>query len=392
MPREVAFRMSGLKAAAGGTVALIAAVIIVATLAIGPSSAQPSVQESYVLGPGDTIDIVIYGEPDLSRTVTIKPDGAVSLPLLGEVKAAGRTTTQLAADLTRLYARYLKQPSISVTVREFRVDRIYILGQVSRPGEYQLRPGIGIMELIASAGGPTNRADLAKVVVIRGRTEAFQLNLLEALATNRNPEVKLLAGDVLFVPETDKRIVILGQVNRPGAYDLLEGQRVSDLIAAAGGLTPRAAAQQSFIVRGSEQVPVDLQKVLAGDRDANVALRAGDMMVVPESQNRVAVFGAVNSPGQFTLTEGMKVVDAVALAGGPTGRGRLSQVIIVRVAGGQVKRLEVNLERAIAGRDASQNVLLQSGDIVFVPDRLTVGQAGEWLNLFNLIRLVFGVW
>jgi len=335
---------------------------------------------------------VIYGEPDLSRTVTIKPDGAVSLPLLGEVKAAGRTTTQLAADLTRLYARYLKQPSISVTVREFRVDRIYILGQVSRPGEYQLRPGIGIMELIASAGGPTNRADLAKVVVIRGRTEAFQLNLLEALATNRNPEVKLLAGDVLFVPETDKRIVILGQVNRPGAYDLLEGQRVSDLIAAAGGLTPRAAAQQSFIVRGSEQVPVDLQKVLAGDRDANVALRAGDMMVVPESQNRVAVFGAVNSPGQFTLTEGMKVVDAVALAGGPTGRGRLSQVIIVRVAGGQVKRLEVNLERAIAGRDASQNVLLQSGDIVFVPDRLTVGQAGEWLNLFNLIRLVFGVW
>lgn len=371
-----------------------AAVLVPAMLAVSPSIAQPSpAQEAYILGPGDTIDIVVYGEPDLFRTVTVKPDGAVSLALLGEVKAAGRTTTQLAADLTRLYGKYLKQPSISVTVREFRVDRIYILGQVSRPGEYQLRPGIGIMELLANAGGPTGRADLAKVVVIRGRTEAQQLNLLEAFATNRNPDVKLLAGDVLFVPETDKRIVVLGQINRPGAYELLEGQRVSNLIAAAGGLTVRAAPQKAFIVRGPEQIPVDLEKVLAGNLEANVTLSSGDMLVVPESQNRIAVLGAVNNPGTFGLTEGMKVVEAVALAGGPTGRGTLRQVIIVRVEGGQTKRIVVNLERVLSGQDAGQDTALQNGDIVFVPDRgVTVGQAGEWLNLFNLLRILFGAW
>jgi len=316
----------------------------------------------------------------------------VALALLGEVKAAGRTTTQFAADLTRLYGTYLKQPSISVTVREFRVERVYILGQVSRPGEYQLRPGIGIMELLANAGGPTGRADLAKVVVIRGRTEAQQLNLLEAFATNRNPDVKLLAGDVLFVPETDKRIVVLGQVNRPGAYELLEGQRVSNLIAAAGGLTVRAAPQKAFIVRGPQQIPVDLEKVLAGNLEANVTLGSGDMLVVPESQNRIAVLGAVNNPGTFALTDGLKVVEAVALAGGPTARGRLSQIIIVRVEGGQTKRIPVNLERALSGQDTNQNPVLQSGDIVFVPDRLTIGQAGEWLNLFNLVRILFGAW
>lgn len=371
-----------------------AAVLVPAMLAVSPSIAQPSpAQEAYILGPGDTLDIVVYGEPDLFRTVTVKPDGAVSLALLGEVKAAGRTTTQLAADLTRLYGKYLKQPSISVTVREFRVDRIYILGQVSRPGEYQLRPGIGIMELLANAGGPTGRADLAKVVVIRGRTEAQQLNLLEAFATNRNPDVKLLAGDVLFVPETDKRIVVLGQINRPGAYELLEGQRVSNLIAAAGGLTVRAAPQKAFIVRGPEQIPVDLEKVLAGNLEANVTLSSGDMLVVPESQNRIAVLGAVNNPGTFGLTEGMKVVEAVALAGGPTGRGTLRQVIIVRVEGGQTKRIVVNLERVLSGQDAGQDTALQNGDIVFVPDRgVTVGQAGEWLNLFNLLRILFGAW
>lgn len=370
-------------------VALVAAAACLAAVLSVPAAAQTP-PESYILGAGDTIDVVVYGEADLTRTVTIKPDGTIALPLLGEVKAAGKTTGQLAAELGKLYAKYLKQPSISVTVREFRVDRIYILGQVSRPGEYQLRPGLGIMELLANAGGPTTRADLAKVVVIRGRTEAMQLNVLEALGKNRNPDVKLLAGDVLFVPETDKRIVILGQVNRPGAYELLEGQRVSDLIAAAGGLTAQAGPAGSFIVRGGQQVPVDVKKVLAGDQEANAVLQPGDMMVVPESRNRFAVLGAVNNPGTFNLTDGLKIVDAVAMAGGPTGRGRLSNVILVRVEGGQTKRIEVNLERAIAGRETDQNLALQTGDIVFVPDRVTVGQAGEWLNLFNLIRLVFG--
>lgn len=370
-------------------VALVAAAACLAAVLSVPAAAQTP-PESYILGAGDTIDVVVYGEADLTRTVTIKPDGTIALPLLGEVKAAGKTTGQLAAELGKLYAKYLKQPSISVTVREFRVDRIYILGQVSRPGEYQLRPGLGIMELLANAGGPTTRADLAKVVVIRGRTEAMQLNVLEALGKNRNPDVKLLAGDVLFVPETDKRIVILGQVNRPGAYELLEGQRVSDLIAAAGGLTAQAGPAGSFIVRGGQQVPVDVKKVLAGDQEANAVLQPGDMMVVPESRNRFAVLGAVNNPGTFNLTDGLKIVDAVAMAGGPTGRGRLSNVILVRVEGGQTKRIEVNLERAIAGRETDQNLILQTGDIVFVPDRVTVGQAGEWLNLFNLIRLVFG--
>jgi polysaccharide export outer membrane protein len=135
---------------------------------------------------------------------------------------------------------------------------------------------------------------------------------------------------------------------------------------------------------------VDVQKILAGDQQANVALQPGDMMVVPESRNRFAVLGAVNTPGTFPLTEGLRLVDAVAMAGGPTNRGRLTNVILVRVEGGQTRRIEVNLERALSGRDPEQNPALRNGDIVFVPDRMTIGQIGEWLNLFNLIRLMFG--
>jgi protein involved in polysaccharide export with SLBB domain len=220
----------------------------------------------------------------------------------------------------------------------------------------------------------------------------MQLNLLEAFATNRNPDVKLLAGDVLFIPETDRRTVILGQVNRPGAYEMLAGQRVSDLVAAAGGPTQRAAPEKAFIVRGQEQIPVDLQKVLAGDVASNLQLQPGDMMVVPESQNRIAVMGAVRGPGTFNLVENMKLIDAVAVAGGPTDRANITQVIVVRVEAGKPKPITVNLERALKGSDISQNIALQTGDVVFVPERgFTLGQVAQWLNLANLSRILFGV-
>jgi len=133
--------------------------------------------------------------------------------------------------------------------------------------------------------------------------------------------------------------------------------------------------------------------VLAGNLEANIVLQPGDMLVVPESQNRIAVLGAVNGPGVFALTDGMKVVDAVARAGGPNTRGTLNGVVIVRLEGGETKRTVVNLERALSGQDLTQNVALQAGDVVFVPERgFSLGQIGQWLNMFNLVRIVFGAW
>ncbi len=366
------------------------ALLIVISLLVGLAGravGAPGSDDAYTLVPGDTIEILVLGEPDLSRTVTIKPDGSIALPLIGEIRAGGRTTSQLAGELVRRYARYLKTPSITVAVREFG-GRIYILGQVNRPGEYQVRPGAGVLELLASAGGPTNRADLAKATIIRGKTETIQLNLLEAFAKNKNPDVKLQSGDVLYVPETDRRIIVLGQVNRPGAYDLLEGQRVTELIAAAGGVTPRAALQRAFIMRGAEQITVDLQKILAGNLESNIPLRPGDMVVVPESQNRIAVLGGVNRPGTYDLVDGMKLIDALALAGGQSEQGNLTQVQIIRLEAGTTKTISADVTRALSGQDMSQNVLLQPGDVVYVAaNGLSLS---SFLNIANLLRILFG--
>ncbi len=369
------------------------ALLIACSLMVGLAGSAvgaPAGKDQYVLGPGDTIEILVLGDPDLSRTVAIKPDGTIALPLVGEVTAAGKTTSRLAAELVGRYSKYLKAPSISVAVREFRVDRIYILGQVNRPGEYQVRPGVSVFELLASAGGPTTRADLAKTTIIRGKTEAIPLNLLEAFMKSKSPDVKLLTGDVLFVPETDRRIVVLGQVNRPGAYDLLEGQRVSDLLAAAGGVTNKAATSRVFIVRGAEQISVDVKQILAGNLEANIPLRAGDMMVIPEYQNRVAVLGTVTKPGTYDLQEGMRLIDAIGLAGGEEPWANLGEVVIIRLEAGKPKMITANVNLILNGQDLSQNVLLQHGDVVVVNEKFTAGHALQFLNLFNLIRIFFG--
>lgn len=369
---------------------LCVALLIISSLLLsvsGSAIAAPGRNDAYTLNPGDTIEIFVLGDTDLSRSVTIKPDGMIALPLVGEIKASGRTTSQLAAQLVNLYQKYLKAPSITVTVREFG-GRIYILGQVSRPGEYQLRSGGGIFELLASAGGPTNRADLAKATIIRDKSEAIQLNLIEALSKNTSPDVKLKPGDVLFLPETDPRVTVLGQVNRPGAYDVVAGQRISELVAAAGGVTPRAALQKAFVMRGSEQFAVDLKQILAGNLEANVGLQPRDTLIVPESQDRVAVWGGVFKPGVYEFTEGLKVIEAIATAGGQIESANLNDVYIIRIEAGKTTRFTVNVNKALVGEDLSQNILLRPGDIVFVPP--STWTLGAWTDIVAFVKTIFG--
>ena len=372
---------------------LIAGSLVMGSVAGAFGASRAS--DAYTLGPGDAIEIMVMGEKDLSQTVTIKPDGSIDLPLVGEVTAAEMTPSQLAAELVRRYSKYLIAPSITVQVHAFRVDHVYILGQVSRPGEYAIRPGAGVLEALASAGGPTDSADLAKATVIRedtsGKADPIEVNLLQAFAKDENPGVKLQPGDVLFVPAADRRMVILGEVAKPGAYSLLEGQHVSDLLAAGGGVTSQAAPERAFIIRGSEQIPVNVRQILAGDLTANLPLQAGDTLIVPESQDRIAVLGAVGKPGKYTLVDGTKLTDAIALAGGESPGANLGQVAIIRLEGGKTKTIAADLHRALSGQDTTQNIPLKSGDVVYVPERgVTLAKAAQFFSILGVVRLFFG--
>lgn len=174
----------------------------------GPAPATTTttpVPDHYVLGPGDQIEINVFGEPDLGRTVTIKPDGIIALPLINQVQAAGKTAAQLEAALANMYGKYLKAPLVSVLVRQFRMDPVYVMGEVSRPGRYDLVHEMTFLDALSLAGGATEKANLDGVQIVRvenGKSKSIPVKgnqMIQGKEAIPNP--KLQSGDLVFIPK-----------------------------------------------------------------------------------------------------------------------------------------------------------------------------------------------
>jgi polysaccharide biosynthesis/export protein len=164
----------------------------------------PSDDPSYLIGPEDVLNISVWKEPDITRTVLVRPDGKISLPLLSDVQAAGLTPGQLAGSVTTGLRKYLADPQVTVVVTQINSQRIYILGEVNRPGGYPLFPGTTFLQALSSAGGFTQFADLKKIYLLRtenGRQMKFLFNyknVVHGRALHEN--IVLKTGDTIVVP------------------------------------------------------------------------------------------------------------------------------------------------------------------------------------------------
>jgi polysaccharide export outer membrane protein len=170
-----------------------------------PSGGLPVVQDpNYIIGPQDVIDISVWKEPDLSRLVPVRPDGKISLPLLNDVQAAGLTPTQLGAQITANLTQYVTSPQVTVIVSQINSQRIYILGEVARPGTYTLIPDMNVLQALSNAGGLTAFANSKKVYILRqGNAKEQKIpfnykNLISGKDTGDN--IALKAGDTIVVP------------------------------------------------------------------------------------------------------------------------------------------------------------------------------------------------
>ncbi len=259
---------------------------------VWPVQAQQSVQTpglaEYVLGPGDSVAITVLGESDLTRTVTIRPDGRITMPLVGDIVAAGQTPTQLAEKLTGALKAYLKNPQVSISVNSFQRAVVYLVGQVSHPGSFEIQKGMTIFEVMAATGGVTPRAAMRRASVIRrGTGQTINVDLEKLLVKgDRSANVELEPGDIIMVPALQNRILVFGRVGRTGAIDLDEGARFLDAMAAAGGPADHAATNNIGVIRngpdGKPTVkPVDLNKILKGDMSLNIPMQDGDVIFVP---------------------------------------------------------------------------------------------------------------
>lgn len=159
---------------------------------------------NYVIGGQDVIDISVWKEPELTRTVPVRPDGKISLPLLNDVQAAGLTPTQLAEQITDSLKKFVTNPQVTVIVTQINSQRIYILGEVNRAGAYPLLPNMTILQGLSSAGGFTQFANLKKIYMFRtenGKQVKYPFNYKDVV-NGKSPDqnVVLKAGDTIVVP------------------------------------------------------------------------------------------------------------------------------------------------------------------------------------------------
>lgn len=169
-----------------------------------PQPQWMAVGESYVIGPEDVLNIHVWKEEALSRTVPVRMDGKISLPLIDDAQAAGYTARQLKEVLTKRLKEFIDNPSVSVTVVEANSYKVYVSGQVRTPGVYRLRSETTLLQIIPMAGGFTDWANQKKILIIRkenGKEKRVTVNYKKIMKGD-TPESNIIlrAGDTIIVP------------------------------------------------------------------------------------------------------------------------------------------------------------------------------------------------
>jgi len=255
-----------------------------------------SKKEEYVIGPQDVLKITVWDHEDLNREVTVSEEGNFSYPLIGKVHADGLTVSELEKEIEKkLSGKYIINPQVNVTVKEYKSKQVFVLGEVGGagtgkgPGAYPLIGKTTLMEILAEAGGPTKDAG-SEVVIIRPKKkrtnptplekasedEIIRVNLRKLLEGDMSQNIVLEPNDTVYVPKAEY-FYVFGEVKKPGKYILEKGITVLKAITIAGGTTEKAAINKTKIVREKDGAKVEMKAKMTDP------IYPGDTIIVPES-------------------------------------------------------------------------------------------------------------
>ncbi|MBM4135966.1 MAG: sugar ABC transporter substrate-binding protein [Nitrospira sp.] len=241
--------------------------------------------QGYVIGDEDMLNILVWGSPELSVQVPVRPDGMISVPLVGDVRATGATPKELKETIEKELERFVKSPNVSVVVTAVNSFKVYIFGEGVPGGAVTLKRNTTVMQLFAQVGSLKN-ADINNSYVMRdGRKLRIDLYKL-VVKGDVSQDIPLMPNDIIFIPDNfEKRIKVVGAVKAPGIIQYKEGMTALDAILNAGGFTEFAKQNDVIIVRKEtnevKNIEVRLKDVIKdGDISKDVPLRPGDMIVV----------------------------------------------------------------------------------------------------------------
>jgi polysaccharide export outer membrane protein len=169
-----------------------------------PDKTKLAMTESYVIGPSDTVGVFVWKEPELTtKDVMVRPDGKIELPLLGDVKASGKTPLELADDITASLRKFIQDPNVTVTLNQMNSKLVYLIGEVGKTGPVGMTSGMTLLEAISRAGGLTDFANTKKMYILRndgGKQQKIFVQYKQALRGNSSLNLTLKPGDTIVVP------------------------------------------------------------------------------------------------------------------------------------------------------------------------------------------------
>lgn len=261
--------------------------------------------EPYHIGPEDVLDISVWQSPDLTKTVTVTPKGTISYPFLGELAVSNQTTQEVEQLLReKLSQGYLKDPQVSVTVKEYNSKKILVFGDVIQPGLYKIKSKIPLLEVLFLVKGV--KPEAKRMTIIRSTASpdatagalskrrdasaarAIDVNLILLLSRgDLSQNIMIQPGDTIYVSSgTDQKYYVLGQVNKPGPYDWVQDITVLEAIKLADGATKTAALNRIMIRKNhskEEVIKVNVVDIMKGKKKDDVVIKPGDVVIVPES-------------------------------------------------------------------------------------------------------------
>jgi len=338
----------------------------------------------YTIGIDDLLHVIVWENKELEQDVVVRPDGKISFPLVGELYVRGLTVPRVEVLLKERLSAAVRNPNVSVIVKEIRSFRVYLVGKVARPGVYPLKAGTPLLQAITLSGGTIDGADLPAAYIIRA-DKKIPVDLRRLIQDgDLSKNIKLETEDTIVVPEItigsnpqevlERRIYLLGKVAKPGVYTLKSDVPLIHAIFLAGGVVDGADLASAFVMRKNKKIPVDLWRLIQkGDASQNLMITHEDTIVVPsggDMQNAVFVMGEVAKPGHYPQPEALTLLKLVTLAGGFTQYAAPSRATLIRQDGDKKTLLKVDLKDIMNDPKVNEDITLKAGDVLIVPERM----------------------
>jgi polysaccharide export outer membrane protein len=284
----------------------------------------------YVLGPLDSLSIHVWNVPEqsLNRSyiVPVERDGMIVIPQIGAIPVGGLTFSQAERAITNRLGAHLKRFEVHVAMARLRTIKVYVVGEVIRPGAYEISSLATVSNALYAACGPARSGSLRQVRLVRENQAIGEVDFYQFLmAGDRSKDARLQSGDVIVVPPLGPVAAVGGAVKRAAIYEIKSGTRLVDLLQLAGGLTPSANLQRCQLLRldqekGRIMTDIDLAQIIDASgkkrptsNEADVTLQDGDFLRVAslptQVVNVVTLAGAVKNPGPYEFRPGMAVRD-----------------------------------------------------------------------------------